>query len=117
MTLLHHVTWSVNSVCHVAGKRPFASRDKATNFWPLALLSFDESWHNSHHADPTGARHGVAPDQAESQRAKNEVVPGRTTGAGLSAIDPMRMRPHIHVVLSAVMSRWATSRALDTTLP
>ncbi|MFF4749465.1 acyl-CoA desaturase [Streptomyces sp. NPDC002514] len=59
MALLHHVTWSVNSICHVAGRRPFASRDKATNFWPLALLSFGESWHNSHHADPTGARHGV----------------------------------------------------------
>ncbi|MFF1967272.1 acyl-CoA desaturase [Streptomyces sp. NPDC058232] len=63
MALLHHVTWSVNSVCHVAGKRPFISRDKATNFWPLALLSFGESWHNSHHADPTGARHGVLPGQ------------------------------------------------------
>lgn len=57
--LLHHVTWSVNSICHVAGKRPFPSRDKATNFWPLAILSFGESWHNSHHADPTMARHGV----------------------------------------------------------
>ncbi|MFG2960685.1 acyl-CoA desaturase [Streptomyces sp. NPDC048291] len=65
MALLHHVTWSVNSVCHVAGRRPFASRDKATNFWPLALLSFGESWHNSHHADPTGARHGVLPGQID----------------------------------------------------
>ncbi|MGY5123098.1 acyl-CoA desaturase [Streptomyces sp. 900105755] len=65
MALLHHVTWSVNSVCHVAGKRPFAARDKATNFWPLALLSFGESWHNSHHADPTGARHGVLPGQLD----------------------------------------------------
>ncbi|MET7790732.1 fatty acid desaturase [Streptomyces sp900116325] len=65
MTLLHHVTWSVNSVCHVAGQRPFVSRDKATNFWPLALLSFGESWHNSHHADPTGARHGVLPGQID----------------------------------------------------
>ncbi|WP_217552120.1 fatty acid desaturase [Streptomyces sp. GbtcB6] len=65
MALLHHVTWSVNSVCHVAGSRPFAARDKATNFWPLALLSFGESWHNSHHADPTGARHGVLPGQLD----------------------------------------------------
>ncbi|MBW8794779.1 MAG: fatty acid desaturase [Streptomyces sp.] len=65
MALLHHVTWSVNSVCHVAGRRPFASRDKATNFWPLALLSFGESWHNSHHADPTGARHGVLSGQID----------------------------------------------------
>jgi stearoyl-CoA desaturase (Delta-9 desaturase) len=65
MALLHHVTWSVNSVCHVIGQRPFRSRDRATNFWPLALLSFGESWHNSHHADPTGARHGVLPGQID----------------------------------------------------
>jgi stearoyl-CoA desaturase (delta-9 desaturase) len=43
MALLHHVTWSVNSICHVVGERPFASKDKATNFWPLAILSFGES--------------------------------------------------------------------------
>ena len=65
MGLLHHVTWSVNSVCHVLGERPFVSKDKATNFWPLAILSFGESWHNSHHADPTGARHGVLRGQID----------------------------------------------------
>ncbi|MQA25740.1 MAG: acyl-CoA desaturase [Micromonosporaceae bacterium] len=65
MALLHHVTWSVNSVCHVVGDRPFTSKDKATNFWPLAVLSFGESWHNSHHADPTGARHGVLRGQID----------------------------------------------------
>jgi stearoyl-CoA desaturase (delta-9 desaturase) len=57
--LLHHVTWSINSICHTIGERPFASRDKSANFWPLAILSFGESWHNMHHADPTAARHGV----------------------------------------------------------
>ncbi len=57
--LLHHVTWSINSVCHTIGERPYASRDKSANFWPLAILSMGESWHNSHHADPTCARHGV----------------------------------------------------------
>jgi stearoyl-CoA desaturase (delta-9 desaturase) len=65
MALLHHVTWSVNSICHVVGERPFTSKDKATNFWPLAILSFGESWHNSHHADPTGARHGVLRGQLD----------------------------------------------------
>jgi stearoyl-CoA desaturase (delta-9 desaturase) len=61
VALLHHVTWSINSVCHVVGERPFRTRkgDRAANFWPLALLSLGESWHNSHHADPTCARHGV----------------------------------------------------------
>ncbi len=59
--LLQHVTWSVNSLCHVFGRRPYLTRkfDRATNLWPLALLSFGESWHNLHHSDPTCARHGV----------------------------------------------------------
>ncbi len=63
--LLHHVTWSVNSVCHVFGDRPFATRDKAANVWPLAIVSFGESWHNLHHADPTSARHGVDKGQID----------------------------------------------------
>ena len=58
-------TWSINSVCHVYGERPFDSRDKATNFWPLAILSFGENWHNLHHADPTCARHGVLRGQID----------------------------------------------------
>jgi len=57
--LVHHVTWSVNSVCHAFGRRPFRTRDQSKNFAPLALLSLGESWHNSHHAFPTLARHGV----------------------------------------------------------
>ncbi|GAA0267990.1 acyl-CoA desaturase [Cryptosporangium japonicum] len=65
ITLLHHVTWSVNSVCHLIGERPFTVRDKSANFWPLALLSMGESWHNLHHADPTNARHGVYPGQID----------------------------------------------------
>lgn len=64
--LLHHVTWAVNSICHMIGERPFASRDRAANFWPLAIMSFGESWHNSHHADPTCARHGVDAGQIDT---------------------------------------------------
>jgi stearoyl-CoA desaturase (delta-9 desaturase) len=63
--LLHHVTWSINSVCHMIGEKPFVARDKSTNFWPLAILSFGESWHNMHHADPTAARHGVLRGQLD----------------------------------------------------
>ncbi|MFF1477241.1 acyl-CoA desaturase [Streptomyces sp. NPDC058301] len=71
IALLHHVTWSVNSLCHVAGRRPFRTRrhDRATNLWPLALLSFGESWHNLHHADPTSARHGVDRGQLDPSAA------------------------------------------------
>ncbi|MFI9352883.1 acyl-CoA desaturase [Streptomyces lydicus] len=71
IALLHHVTWSVNSLCHVIGERPFRTRrhDRATNLWPLALLSFGESWHNMHHADPTCARHGVDRGQVDVSAA------------------------------------------------
>jgi stearoyl-CoA desaturase (delta-9 desaturase) len=67
VTVLHHVTWSVNSLCHVLGSRPFATRryDRATNLWPLALVSFGESWHNMHHSDPACARHGADPGQVD----------------------------------------------------
>ncbi|MDV9171060.1 acyl-CoA desaturase [Streptomyces sp. W16] len=71
IALLHHVTWSVNSLCHMIGDRPFRTRhhDRATNLWPLALLSFGESWHNLHHADPTSARHGVDRGQIDPSAA------------------------------------------------
>jgi stearoyl-CoA desaturase (delta-9 desaturase) len=71
IALLHHVTWSVNSLCHMIGERPFRTRrhDRATNLWPLALLSFGESWHNLHHADPTSARHGVDRGQLDPSAA------------------------------------------------
>lgn len=61
IALLQHVTWSVNSLCHLLGNRPFTTRryDRATNLWPLAVLSLGESWHNMHHSDPACARHGV----------------------------------------------------------
>lgn len=64
--LFHHVTWSINSICHVAGSQPFRSRDRAGNVWWLCLLSNGESWHNMHHADPTCARHGALPGQVDS---------------------------------------------------
>jgi len=65
VALVHHVSWSVNSICHIIGERPFVTRDRSTNFWPLALLSMGESWHNLHHADPTCARHGVGRGQID----------------------------------------------------
>ena len=66
IALLHHVTWSINSVCHVWGKRPFKARDKSGNVAWLAILSAGESWHNLHHSDPTCARHGVLRGQVDS---------------------------------------------------
>jgi stearoyl-CoA desaturase (Delta-9 desaturase) len=57
--LMQHVTWSINSVCHVWGARPFRSGDHSTNNFPIAIVSLGEGWHNNHHAFPTSARHGL----------------------------------------------------------
>lgn len=65
LALLHHVTWSINSVCHTFGVEHFEVRDKSRNVWWLAVLSFGESWHNLHHADPTCARHGALKGQVD----------------------------------------------------
>ena len=65
LMLLHHVTWSVNSICHMFGKQPATQKDHSTNYAPLALLSFGESWHNFHHAHPASARHGALPHQVD----------------------------------------------------
>jgi stearoyl-CoA desaturase (Delta-9 desaturase) len=57
--LLHHVTWSINSVCHFFGSRRFDTEDRSTNVFWLALPSFGESWHHNHHAFPRSAEHGL----------------------------------------------------------
>jgi stearoyl-CoA desaturase (delta-9 desaturase) len=57
--LVHHVTWSVNSVCHFFGRRRFQTDDHSTNVFWLALPSLGESWHHNHHAFPRSAAHGL----------------------------------------------------------
>jgi stearoyl-CoA desaturase (delta-9 desaturase) len=57
--LLHHVTWSINSVCHFFGRRRFETDDESTNVFWLAPLSMGEAWHHNHHAFPTSAYHGL----------------------------------------------------------
>ena len=57
--LLHHVTWSINSVCHFFGRRRFDTKDHSTNVAWLALPSLGESWHHNHHAFPRSSRHGL----------------------------------------------------------
>jgi len=65
VALLHHVTWSINSICHTFGAEEFEVRDKSRNVAWLAIASFGESWHNLHHADPTCARHGALKGQLD----------------------------------------------------
>ncbi len=56
---LHHITWSINSVCHYFGRRRFALEDHSTNVAWLALPSLGEAWHHNHHAFPRSAAHGL----------------------------------------------------------
>lgn len=57
--LVHHVTWSVNSVCHLWGTRPYPGKDESRNNLLFGVLAMGEGWHNNHHAFPTSARHGL----------------------------------------------------------
>jgi len=63
--LYQHATFSVNSICHMFGRRDFRSRDEARNNWLVALLVFGEGWHNNHHAFPASARHGLGRRQLD----------------------------------------------------
>jgi stearoyl-CoA desaturase (delta-9 desaturase) len=66
IVLLHHVTFSVNSICHFFGKRHFRTKDESRDVWWLALLSLGESWHNGHHAFPSSATHGLTRRQFDA---------------------------------------------------
>jgi stearoyl-CoA desaturase (Delta-9 desaturase) len=59
MFLVHHVTFSINSICHFFGRRRFETEDRSTNVFWLAVPSFGESWHHNHHAFPRSAMHGL----------------------------------------------------------
>jgi stearoyl-CoA desaturase (Delta-9 desaturase) len=77
--LLHHVTFSINSICHFWGRRNFKTADESRNVWLLSLISFGESWHNNHHAFPTSAFHGM-------RRLEATLDPGGWVIAGLEKI-------------------------------
>ena len=64
--ITHNFTWSVNSICHRFGKRPFVTKDVSTNVAILAPFTMGEAWHNNHHAFPRSARHGLDRHQLDS---------------------------------------------------
>jgi stearoyl-CoA desaturase (Delta-9 desaturase) len=57
--VLHHATYSINSLCHFFGRRRFATKDESRNLFWLSFFTFGEAWHNNHHAFPTSAAHGL----------------------------------------------------------
>jgi stearoyl-CoA desaturase (delta-9 desaturase) len=65
MMLLHHATYSINSLCHFFGRRRFPTDDESRNLGWLALFTFGEAWHNNHHAFPTSAAHGMRPRELD----------------------------------------------------
>jgi stearoyl-CoA desaturase (Delta-9 desaturase) len=65
MLVVHHVTYSINSLCHVFGRQSFETGDESRNLWWLAPFTFGESWHNNHHAFPTSAVHGLRRGQID----------------------------------------------------
>jgi stearoyl-CoA desaturase (delta-9 desaturase) len=71
---VHHVTYSVNSICHVFGRRQFATDDESRNVFWLALPTFGEAWHNNHHAFPTSAFHGLRRWQLDPSAAVIRVL-------------------------------------------
>jgi stearoyl-CoA desaturase (delta-9 desaturase) len=83
---LHHVTWSINSICHFYGERPFQTPDSSTNNWVLSILSFGESWHNNHHAFPTSAVHGIERGQID------------ISGGVIRMLEKMRLVRNVKVV-------------------
>ena len=60
MLVLHHMTYSINSLCHFFGRRDYATGDQSRNLLWLALPTLGEAWHNNHHAFPTSASHGLS---------------------------------------------------------
>jgi stearoyl-CoA desaturase (delta-9 desaturase) len=57
--VLHHSTYSINSLCHFFGRRRFGTKDESRNLFWLSFFTFGEAWHNNHHAFPTSAAHGM----------------------------------------------------------
>jgi stearoyl-CoA desaturase (Delta-9 desaturase) len=88
--LLHHVTWSINSICHFFGRRRFAVDDHSTNVWWLALPSFGEAWHHNHHTFPRSAQHGLS--KVESGLDPSAWLIGAMEKVGL-ARDVVRITP------------------------
>jgi stearoyl-CoA desaturase (delta-9 desaturase) len=86
--LLHHATFSINSLCHFFGRRAFATGDESRNLAWLAPIAFGEAWHNNHHAFPTSARHGLG---------RGQVDPGAWCISGLERLhlawDVVRISP------------------------
>ncbi len=102
--LTHHVTWSVNSVCHTFGKRAFETPDRSRNEWLVGLLGFGEGWHNNHHAFPRSAFHGLRWWQFD------------LSGYIIWTLERFGLAQEVYRVPSALMARRSTRQTLPAPL-
>jgi stearoyl-CoA desaturase (Delta-9 desaturase) len=104
--LTHHITWSVNSICHTFGKREFETRDQSRNEWIVGLLGFGEGWHNNHHAFPRSAFHGLHWWQFD------------LSGYVIWTLERVGLVRDVYRVSPAMRARYARkSRAVETDVP
>jgi stearoyl-CoA desaturase (Delta-9 desaturase) len=89
--VLHHVTYSINSLCHFFGRRPYETGDESRNLAWLAPLSFGESWHNAHHAFPTSARHGIGRRQFDTSAGVIAILERLGLAWDVVRVDPARV--------------------------
>ena len=88
--MLHHVTYSINSLCHVFGRRHFETGDESRNLAWLALPTFGEAWHNNHHAFPTSAVHGLGRWQLDPSAARDQGPGAARPRLGRRRVSPER---------------------------
>lgn len=99
IALQHHATWSVNSVCHMFGRREFETRDQSHNEWVVGLLVFGEGWHNNHHAFPRSAFHGLHWWQFD------------VSGYLIRAFERVHLIHHVYRVPAATLEKRASVRS------
>jgi len=98
--LLHHATFSINSLCHFFGKRPFETGDESRNLAWLALPTAGEAWHNNHHAFPTSFRHGLERWQIDTSAAVIRSLELVGLAWDVVRVDPTQFRPRLPVLRS-----------------
>ncbi|HEY8745555.1 MAG TPA: acyl-CoA desaturase [Chloroflexota bacterium] len=111
MFLVHHVTWSVNSVCHVFGKRPFRTGDRSTNNWLVGLLAGGEGWHNNHHAFQRSAYHGLFWWQFDLSGIIIRTLELMHVISEVQKVDPALIRRRLQESLSAATAAKAPASA------
>ena len=115
--ILHHVTYSINSLCHFFGRRSFATGDESRNLLWLALPSLGEAWHNNHHAFPTSAAHGLRRWRARPLGARDPRAREARPRVGRRAHQPRAPEPQ-GVRRLMLLARTAPFRAeLERCLP